>query len=169
MAEAAPPFGPVIDPDDERLLRPGDLPRAIAEACRETGQAAVTEPGAVVRCTLESLALRYRWTLARLEAVTGTRIEVVHVVGGGARNVLLCQMTADATARPVVAGPVEATAAGNLLVQGQALGVVGSLAQARDLVRRSFQVERYEPRCDERWEQAWARFQDLVDKQRRIE
>ena len=71
MAEAAPPFGPVIDPDDERFLRPGDLPRAIAEACRETGQAAVTEPGAVVRCTLESLALRYRWTLARLEAVTG--------------------------------------------------------------------------------------------------
>ena len=156
MAEAAPPFAALIDPDDERFLRPGDLPGAIAEACRETGQPAVAEPGAVVRCVLESLALRYRWTLDRLQSVTGAAIEVVHVVGGGARNRLLCQMTADATGREVVAGPVEATAAGNLVVQALALRMVGSLAEARELVRRSFRLDRYEPRCDERWEAAWA-------------
>src|SRR5207247_1563427 len=124
MAEAAPPFGPLVDPDDDRFLRPGDLPAAIAEACVKSGQPAVTEPGAVARCVLESLALRYRWTLDRLEGVVGEPVEVVNVVGGGARNRLLCQMTADATGRQVVAGPVEATAAGNLLVQGLAVGVV---------------------------------------------
>jgi len=127
-----------------------------------------TEPGVVVRCVLESLALRYRWALDRLEAVTGADVDVVHVVGGGARNRLLCQMTADATRRQVVAGPIEATAAGNLLVQALALRIVGSLAEARELVRRSFQLERYEPRCSERWDEAWARFQGLLDKQRRF-
>jgi rhamnulokinase len=162
MAEAAPPFGPLVDPDDDRFLRPSDLPAAIAQACRESGQPAVTEPGAVVRCVLESLALRYRWALDRLEAVTGERVDVVHLVGGGTRNRLLCQMTADAIGRQVLAGPVEATATGNLLVQAEALGLVGSLAEARELVRRSFRLERYEPRCGERWEDAWARFQGLL-------
>jgi rhamnulokinase len=162
MAEAAPPFGSVVDPDDERFLRPGDLPAMLAAACGESGQAAVAEPGAVVRCVLESLALRYRWTIERLEAVTGVRVEVVHVVGGGARNRLLCQMTADAAGRPVVAGPVEATAAGNLLVQAMALGLVGSLGEAREVVRRSFRPERYSPGSTERWEEAWERFQRLI-------
>jgi rhamnulokinase len=162
LAESAPPFGPLIDPDDDRFLRPGDLPGAIEDAWRETGQQAATEPGVVVRCALESLALRYRWALERLEAVSGVRVGVVHVVGGGARNRLLCQMTADATRRQVVAGPVEATAAGNLLVQALALGMVRSLAEARELVGRSFQLERYEPRCGERWEEAWARFQGVI-------
>lgn len=164
MAAAAPPFGPLVDPDDERFLRPGDLPAAIAAACGEP----VTDPGRVARCVLESLALRYRWTLDRLEAVAGARIDVVHVVGGGARNRLLCQMTADATGRPVVAGPTEATAAGNLLVQAQALGLIGSAAQARELVRRSFPLERFEPACGEAWEEPWARFRRLVNEQRRF-
>jgi rhamnulokinase len=167
LAASAPAFGPLIDPDDGRFLRPGDMPGAIAEACRESGQEAITDTGRVVRCALESLALRYRWTLDRLEAVTGRRVDTVHVVGGGARNRLLCQMTADATGRPVVAGPVEATAAGNLLVQALALGLVGSLAEARELVRRSFPLERYEPRWPERWEEAWARFQAVLGTQRR--
>jgi rhamnulokinase len=166
-AESAPAFGPLIDPDDERFLRPGDMPGAIADACRESGQEIITDTGRVVRCVLESLALRYRWTLDRLQAVTGRVIDAVHVVGGGARNRLLCQMTADATGLPVVAGPVEATAAGNLLVQALALGLVGSLGEARELVRRSFPPEGYEPRCHERWEEAWARFQGLLDTQRR--
>jgi rhamnulokinase len=166
-AESAPAFGPLIDPDDERFLRPGDMPGAIADACRESGQEIITDTGRVVRCALESLALRYRWTLDCLEAVTGRAVDAVHVVGGGARNRLLCQMTADATGRPVVAGPVEATAAGNLLVQALALDLVGSLAEARELVRGSFPLERYEPRCHERWEEAWARFQGMLDTQRR--
>jgi rhamnulokinase len=121
----------------------------------------------VVRCVLESLALRYRWVLDRLEAVTGTRVDVVHVVGGGARAGLLCQMTADAAGRPVLAGPVEATAAGNLLVQALALGLVSSLAEGRELVRRSFRPERYEPRQPDRWEEARARFAHLMSEQRR--
>jgi len=167
MAGAAPPFGPLVDPDDARFLRPGDLPSAIADACRASGQEAVAEPGRVVRCVLESLALRYRWVLDRLEAVTGAHVDVVHVVGGGARARLLCQMTADAAGRPVVAGPVEATAAGNLLVQALALGLVGSLAEGRELVRRSFQPERYEPRRMGPWEEARARFAHLVSLQGR--
>jgi rhamnulokinase len=169
MAEAAPRFGPLIDPDDERFLRPGDLPRAMTEVWRASGQRAITEPGGVVRCILESLALKYRWTLDRLEAVTATHVDVVHMVGGGARNRLLCQMTADATGRQVVAGPVEATAAGNLLVQALALGMVESLSEARELVRRSFQLERYEPQCGGRWQEARARFESLQRRQWRIE
>jgi rhamnulokinase len=183
MAEAAPPLGPLVDPDDERFLRPGDLPATIAAACRESGQnfgqdfgqsfgqEAAADPGRLVRCVLESLALRYRWAIDRLEAATGARIEVVHVVGGGARNRLLCQMTADATGRPVVAGPIEAAAAGNLLIQAQTLGLVGSLAEGRELVRRSFHPARYEPRRAEpwrgAWQEAWGRFQSLLDEQRR--
>jgi len=163
MAEAAPPFGPLVDPDDGRFLRPGDLPAEIAAACGEP----LADPGRVVRCALESLALRYRWTIDRLEAVTGTRVEVVHVVGGGARNRLLCQMTADATGRPVVAGPVEATAAGSALVQARALGLVGSLAEARELVGRSFPPDRYEPRPDGRWEEARARSAGLLEREQR--
>ncbi len=164
LAAAAPPFGPLVDPDDGRFLRPGDMPEAIATACRDTGQSLVPEPAEVVRCVLESIALRYRWTLERLESVTGTAVSVVHVVGGGARNELLCQMAADATGRPVVAGPVEATATGNLLVQLLGLGMVGSLAEARELVRRSARPVTYEPRRDERWDEAWSRFLTLADR-----
>lgn len=162
MAEAAPAFGALVDPDDGRFLRPGDLPAAVAEACREGGRAAVREPGAVVRCLLESLGLRYWWTLERLQAVTGARFEVVHVVGGGSHNRMLCQITADATGLPVLAGPAEATAAGNLLVQALALGLVGSLAEARELARRSFQPQRFEPCRTGGWEEARTRFQELV-------
>ncbi|HXM58974.1 MAG TPA: rhamnulokinase family protein [Candidatus Dormibacteraeota bacterium] len=169
MAEAAPPFGPLVDPDDQRFLRPaGDLPADIARACRERGQAAPREPGEVVRCVLESLALRCGWVLGRLEAVTGRRVEVVHVVGGGAGSRLLCQLTADACGRPVVAGPMEATAIGNLLVQARAAGLVGSLDEGRELVRRSFPLVRYEPRPDERWEQARARFEALLGAGERV-
>jgi rhamnulokinase len=100
--------------------------------------------------------------------VTGADVEVVHVVGGGARNQLLCRMTADATGRQVVAGPVEATATGNLLVQALALRILGSLAEARELVRRSFQLERHEPRCSDRWDEARVRFQGVLEKQRRF-
>ncbi len=169
MAEGAPPFGPLVDPDDERFLRPANVPGAITEVWREHVPRTTGAPGEIVRCLLESLALRYAWTLERLQAVAGDTIDVVHVVGGGARNRLLCQMTADATGREVLAGPVEATAAGNLAVQAISLGLVGSVAEARELVRRSFRLDRYEPRCGERWEEARARFEDVLSKQRRFE
>src|SRR5581483_12427872 len=108
--------------------------------CAKTGQPEPRDEGAFVRCALESLALKYRWTIERLETILGTTIRTIHVVGGGARNALLCQFTADACGRAVLAGPIEATAVGNVLLQAMARGKVGSLADARAIVARSFPV-----------------------------
>jgi rhamnulokinase len=152
LAEAAPPFAAVIDPDDARLLRPGDMPARIAQLAAESGQPLGSEPGVIARCILESLALAYRRTIDQLERVCGMHIRTVHVVGGGSSNRLLCQMTADACGRAVVAGPVEATAIGNVLVQAIALGLVSTLEQARELVRRSVALETYEPKSTPEWD-----------------
>jgi len=158
LAEEAPAFAAVIDPDDERLLRPGDMPALIATLAAENGMALPPDPGKFVRCIFESLALKYRWTIEQLQRVTGSDVETIHVVGGGAKNRLLCQMTADACGRPVVAGPVEATTMGNLMVQATALGLVASLEQARELVRQSVSVDTFEPVPSDGWENAWHRF-----------
>ncbi|MBM4073459.1 MAG: rhamnulokinase [Planctomycetes bacterium] len=158
LAEAAPPFVSVVDPDDAGFILPASMPAALADYCRRTGQPVPQEPGAVIRCTLESLALRYRWVLDRLEELTGQRLEVIHIVGGGSQNSVLNQFTADACNRPVVAGPVEATAIGNVLMQAIGLGLLKSLADGRDVVRRSFEVRTFEPRQPERWQQAYERF-----------
>lgn len=158
LAEAAPPFASLVNPDDASFLLPPDMPAALAEFCRRTGQPAPREPGAVVRCALESLALRYRWVLERLEELSGRRIDTIHVLGGGSQNGLLCQFTADACNRRVLAGPVEATAIGNVLVQAIGLGVLGSLAEARAVVRRSFEVQTYAPRQPESWHGPYQRF-----------
>jgi rhamnulokinase len=106
--------------------------------------------------------LRYRWVLEKLEELTGRRLEAVHVVGGGSQNGLLCQLTADACNRPVLAGPVEATAIGNVLLQAMGLGLVGSLAEAREVVRRSFEVRTYEPRQPDAWQGPYQRFLNLL-------
>src|SRR5208283_2441424 len=135
---------------------------ALAEFCRRTGQPVPQEPGAVVRCALESLALRYRWVLERLEELLGRRLDVVHVVGGGSQNTLLCQFTADACNRPVLAGPVEATAIGNVLVQAIGLGVLGSLAEAREVVRGSFEVRTFTPHNPDSWQGPYQRFLQLI-------
>ena len=134
------------------------MPQALADFCRRTGQPAPVEPGPVIRCALESLALRYRWVLDRLEELLGRRLEVIHVVGGGSQNTLLCQFAADACNRPVLAGPVEATAIGNVLVQAIGLGIIGSIADAREVVRRSFEVRTYSPRNPESWQAPYERF-----------
>ncbi len=158
LAEAAPPFTGVVDPDDASFILPANMPAALADFCRKTGQPAPTEPGAVVRCALESLALRYRWVLERLEELLGRRLDVIHVVGGGSQNTLLCRFTADACNRPVLAGPVEATAIGNILVQAMGVGLLGSLADAREVVRRSFEVAEFTPQNPERWQAPYERF-----------
>jgi rhamnulokinase len=158
LAEAAPPFVSLVDPDDSAFLLPESMPVALAEVCRRTGQPAPVEPGSVIRCALESLTLRYRWVLERLEELLGRRLEVIHVVGGGSQNALLCQFTADACNRQVLAGPVEATAIGNVLVQAIGLGLLGSLTDARDVVRRSFEVRAYEPQHPEHWQAPYDRF-----------
>lgn len=162
LADEAPPARSLIDPDDPSFLEPGGMPARIRAFCGATGQDPVEEPGAVVRCVLESLALAYRRVIEESEALTGRLVSVVHVVGGGSQNALLCRLTASATGRPVLAGPVEATALGNVLVQAHGKGRVGSLAEMRDVARASVEVRRYEPEQDAcRWEEAYERFASL--------
>jgi rhamnulokinase len=162
LAEAAPAFVSLVDPDHTSFIFPPNMPAALADFCKRTGQPVPVEPGAVVRCTLESLALRYRWVLEKLEELLGRRLDVIHVVGGGSQNALLCQFTADACNRPVLAGPVEATAIGNVLVQAVGLRLVGSLAEAREVVRSSFEVRTYSPRNPEIWGEPYQRFLTYV-------
>ncbi len=165
LAGAVPAAGSLLDPDHPTFLPPGDMPARIRRFCRETGQNPPEGPGEVVRCVLESLALKYRWVLERAEEITGRRAEVVHVVGGGVRNTLLCQLTADATRRPVRAGPVEATALGNLMVQAYARGYLSSMEEIRAAVRGScVEVHDYQPKgsADE-WDEAYERLRRVMD------
>ncbi|WP_326560059.1 rhamnulokinase [Micromonospora sp. NBC_01796] len=148
LAEAArrPALAAVIDPDDPEFLPPGDMPARITEACVRLGQPAPADPAAVVRCIVDSLALAHRVAVRQAQELSGRDVDVVHVVGGGARNELLCQLTADACGLPVVAGPVEATALGNALVQARALGVLdGGLADLRAVPRRDPTLRTYRP------------------------
>jgi rhamnulokinase len=155
-------FRSLIDPDHPEFFHPPDMPVAIAQFCRRTGQPAPEDPGACTRAILESLAFKYRLVLESLEEVIGDRCERIRLVGGGSRNRLLCQLTADATGRPVVAGPVEATALGNVALQMLATGAVRTLAEARATIERSFPGERYEPRETSQWDREWGRFRELV-------
>lgn len=162
LATAAPPLRHCFDPNDGRFLPPGDYPALIAAWCAERGQPAPEDHGAIARSVFESLALAYRHVLETLDALAGHTTEVIHVVGGGSQNALLCQMTADATGLPVVAGPTEATVIGNALVQLIALGELGSIAEARALVARSAELQRYEPRNRAGWDEAFARYKSLL-------
>jgi rhamnulokinase len=156
-AAAAPPLRFVIDADDPVFLPPGDMPGRIAAWLRERGQPGPASPAEFTRCILDSLALAYRRALADAQELSGRPADVVHVVGGGSRNELLCQLTADATGLPVIAGPAEATALGNVLVQARALGAApDSLSGLRALLRASPAVtglRRYTPSGNPR---AWA-------------
>ncbi len=145
LAAEARPFLAVIDPDRGEFLHPGNMPEKIRRSCAETGQPVPEAQGEVIRVILESLALKYRYVLARLEEVAGKRLDPLHIIGGGVNNHLLNQFTADATGRTVIAGPVEATAIGNILMQALTLGELDSLRQARRLVRHSFGAEEYHP------------------------
>jgi rhamnulokinase len=158
LATAAPPFVSLVDPDDSSFILPPSMPAALGDFCRRTAQPVPAEPGPVIRCALESLALRYRWVLEKLETLLGRRLETIHVVGGGSQNELLCQLTADACDRPVIAGPVEATAIGNVLVQAIGIGALGSLADGREVVRRSFEMRAYTPQNLAAWHTPFERF-----------
>lgn len=145
-AAALPPGGVVIDPNDPTFLPPGDMPARIVDACRRAGQPVPASRAALVRCILESLASTFGQTVREASRLSGRSVRRVHIVGGGSRNTLLCQLTADACELPVVAGPVEATAIGNVLVQGRALGLVdGDLSTMRALVRTTHPLRTYEP------------------------
>jgi rhamnulokinase len=161
-AESAEPLRSLIDPDDPRFLNPHDMLAEIAAFCGATGQVVPETVGQFVRCCLESLALKYQLVLGWLEEVTGTRIEVIHIVGGGSRNRLLNRLTASACGRPVCAGPVEATAIGNVLIQARTAGELNTLADGRAIVGESFPVERFDPLPDPRWSEAVERFDRLT-------
>jgi rhamnulokinase len=145
LAEAAEPDVPLFDPDDDEFLRPGDMPARIAAACERSGQSAPDGVGATVRSILVSLACKYRWTLERLEAVSGRDIRRIHVIGGGSQNALLCRLTADLCGREVLAGPIEATALGNVLVQARGAGELGSLGELRAAAGASADPVVHEP------------------------
>jgi rhamnulokinase len=154
--------GALINPDHPSFVAPKDMPSAIRNFCATTGQQVPPDEGAVIRAALESLALRYRMVLGFLEELIGGRIETIHIVGGGAKNGLLCQMAADATHRRVIAGPVEATALGNLMMQAVAAGSILGIAQGREIIRHSFEVQEYRPRQPDPWDEAYGRFEGLV-------
>jgi rhamnulokinase len=163
LAKAAPPLRSFIDPDDPPFGNPPDMPAAIRGFCKETRQPIPNSEGALVRCALESLALKYQTVLECLEQVSGKRVEVIHIVGGGSRNALLNQFTADACNRPVLAGPVEATVFGNVLMQARACSEVGSLAELRSIVRNSCEIQTFTPKQSQIavWQEARARFKTL--------
>ena len=158
MAAEARPFTAIVEPDHPSFLAPGDMPMAIQAYCRDTGQAVPDTKGEIVRTALEGLALKYRWVVEKLEILLDRKFSALHVVGGGSHNKLLCQFAADATGLPVIAGPVEATAIGNIAVQAVATGHLASLDEARQVIRRSFEVISYEPGDSASWDEAYERF-----------
>jgi rhamnulokinase len=161
LASEASPLVSLIHPSDPRFGKPGSMPQKISDYCRETGQTAPASVGATARCILESLALLYRQTLEEIEQLSGRTLNVLHIVGGGSKNRLLNQFSANATGRRVLAGPVEATAIGNVLVQAIAMGQLKDLPALRQVVRASFPIETYSPAEAAAWQQAYVRFQNL--------
>jgi rhamnulokinase len=151
----------LVNPNSPRLARPEDMPRKIREECEALGEAVPTTPGQVTRCILESLALTYRVSFEQLQQLTGRTLKRLHIVGGGSQSKLLNQAAADAIGCTVIAGPVEATAIGNLLVQAIALKDIPSLAALRRIVRDSFPVTTYVPRDRQAWESAFERYGQL--------
>jgi rhamnulokinase len=164
QAEAAPAFRSLVDADDPSFLAPADMPEAIRTWCRKTQQPVPETDGQMIRCALESLALKYRVVLGWLEELSGERVEVIHVVGGGCQNTLLNQFTANACGRPVIAGPVEATALGNVLIQARAGGAITDLREIRSVVRASVELKTFAPTQVDEWQQAAHRLNELLDR-----
>jgi rhamnulokinase len=150
--------GAVIDPDAPDFIKPESMSRAITDFCRAHGQPVPQSTGEFVRLILESLALDYRYTQGQIEEISGRKITQINIIGGGSQNTVLCQFAADATGLPVLAGPVEATAIGNILVQAMALGKVKSYIELRDIVKQSFPLTAYEPHRTGNWDEHYARF-----------
>lgn len=162
LSIAAEPFKCLINPDDLSFLNPGDMPAAIRGYCRKTDQPVPEGKGETARCIYDSLALKYKYTLSQIEGITGKKIEKLHIIGGGANNEILNQFTANAIGIPVIAGPTEATAIGNIMMQARAIGGVGSLNEIRQIVRDSFKVKIFNPAPGLDWEKAFKSFQRLV-------
>lgn len=160
-AERSEPFRSFIDPDNNTFYSPGNMPDKVREFCIRTGQDIPRDKASVVRCVMESLAMKYRKVLKELEGIIGVGIPVLHIIGGGSKNVMLCRFTANAIDRPVIVGPVEATAIGNLICQLIALGEVKDLKEARTIVANSFPTLEYMPDEVSRWDDAYERFKEI--------
>ena len=163
-AEDAEPFRSLVNPDADVFLNPGNMVEAIRGYCRQSGQPQPESVGQVVRCCLESLALRYRWVLNALEQLTGHRLETLRIVGGGSQNRLLSQFAADACQRTVVTGPIEATALGNVMLQAIATGHLSSLTEGRAAIAASIQQEHFTPGPGAGWDDAYGRFGRLLEE-----
>ena len=164
MAKDAPQFVALIDPDWEGFSKPCDMPAQVRAFCEKTGQTPPETKASIARTILESLALRYRSVMEMLEDLVEHRIDVLHVVGGGCQNFVLNQFPADAIGRSVIAGPVEATSLGNVLMQMVAAGALKSLAEGRKLIRASFGTKTYEPEQSEAWDKAYVRYKEIEGK-----
>lgn len=164
MAYDVKPLVSFIDPDHHSFIAPGDMPERIKEFCRGTNQQVPEIRGEIVRCIAQSLAFKYRSTVESLEEVRGESYPVIHMVGGGIKDTLLCQLTANATGRKVVAGPVEATSVGNLLIQAMALGKIKNLQHIRQIVRNSFETREYLPEETGVWDKEYERYKQVVSK-----
>jgi len=162
MAVEEEPFMRFVDPDSISLLNPPDMPKAIDELCITTGQSASRSHGQIVRLIYESLAMKYKYTFRMLCEISPKPLETVHIIGGGSKNEFLCQLTADALGVPVVAGPTEATAVGNLLVQAMALGQIKTLSSLREVVKNSFELHRFEVGNAEMWNIAFLKFLEVT-------
>ncbi len=159
MAQKAEPFTHHINVDDSSFLAPGDMPKRINDYLMKTGQKPINDKGQMLRIVLENLALKYRSVLEAMEDVAGGKIDVLHIVGGGIQNELLCQFTANALDKKVITGPVEATASGNILMQARAAGQIKSLAEAREILRNSFELKEYEPQQSSLWAEQYEKTQ----------
>jgi rhamnulokinase len=162
MARSAEPFRSLIDPDEERFSKRGDMPGMIQEYCREASQPIPETPAQILRLITDSLALKVRFVLSRLEELIGHEVDVLHIIGGGGQDERLNQSISDSINRPVIVGPFEATAAGNLMVQKLACGAIGSLQEGRELIRNSFETKLFEPQDSGAWDEAYASFTKLL-------
>jgi len=162
LAANAPELVSFINPDEREFLSPTDMPEAIRQYCKRTGQTAPQTEGAILRCALESIAMKFRYTLEMCESLIRNKIDTIHIVGGGTKNRQLCQAAADACGRRVVAGPIEATAIGNLMMQAVASGDVRGISQAREVIRDSFEVIEYLPHNTATWQDAYGRFIEFL-------
>jgi len=163
-ASASEPFVSFINPDDDLFYSPGNMPQKLSDYCKRTGQTVISDKAAITRCIIESLAMKYRMTMTGLEKILGYSVPVLHIVGGGCKNRLLCQFAANALGIPVVAGPVEATAIGNLACQLISLGELSGTDDAREMIKRSFPTDTYMPVDREKWDEAYFRFCKLIAK-----
>ena len=166
MAENAKPLQSIIDPDDQLFASAGNMPKRICDYCRATGQHVPENEGEIVRCILESLALRYRWTAEKLEEMTGRKYSAINIVGGGTKEEMLSRFTADASHRTVCTGPIEATALGNVAMQCIASGEIRDMWEARQVIRNSFDVMEYTPDSASaaQWDEAYGRFLNLINE-----